>query len=507
MELTCSKFFTYGIDLAPLGLERRDENETYFCTPKGARIIGWAGVDGIHFCRVRGFGEMVFAVSPMNPAPHYVHPVAQNFSDFLRLLLACGDSAALEQAWQWTREQFQAFLADAPRTEEQKTVLDRIARRTGLTPMEDPWQYLLDLQRAFDPGKLRYPEEYYDLELNPDAPRRPAPWKVYYDSNFWSRSASGRAGRELSVRKEFDWAGHHWIIPSVYLCARGLVVDFCMQAAPFAIRAFLEKWDLTPENEGGRDFTQEQSMQIDLENPLHLDFHAVPRVNGKELSPHSGCGISWIPGLSAGSSAGDEAEQVLTHYELNPESGWMIWRCAYPWATKRRPELRSLSLTLSQDRVPVPGPHFRVHRPGDTVSFSYGGAPHLLTVQEYEAQTMDWSRMPETGMEHPSHYVAMTYTVTPDLPDGVVSLADCDDGDRPRQAPSAPGQPTASSCAMVLGIISGADGPTAIVCSPRGQGRIRAACSSLRFEPVEEVEWRLVFHEKPFEDTAVTLIP
>ena len=115
--------------------------------------------------------------------------------------------------------------------------------------------------------------------------------------------------------------------------------------------------------------------------------------------------------------------------------------------------------------------------------------------------------MPETGMEHPSHYVAMTYTVTPDLPDGVVSLADCDDGDRLRQAPSAPGQPTASSCAMVLGIIGGADGPTAIVCSPRGQGRIRAACSSLRFEPVEEVEWRLVFHEKPFEDTAVTLIP
>ena len=248
-------------------------------------------------------------------------------------------------------------------------------------------------------------------------------------------------------------------------------------------------------------------MQIDLENPLHLDFHAVPRVNGRELSPHSGCGISWIPGLSAGSSDGDEAEQVLAHYELNPESGWMIWRCAYPWATKRRPELRRLSLTLSQDRVPVPGPHFRVHRPGDTVSFSYGGAPHCLTVQEYEAQTMDWSRMPETGMEHPGHYVAMTYTVTPDLPDGVVSLADCDDGDRPRQAPPAPGQPAAFSCAMVLGIIGGADGPTAIVCSPGGQGGLHAACSSLHFEPVEEVEWRFVFHEKPFEDTAVTLIP
>lgn len=28
-------------------------------------LIGWAGVDGIHFCMIRGFGEMVFAVSPI----------------------------------------------------------------------------------------------------------------------------------------------------------------------------------------------------------------------------------------------------------------------------------------------------------------------------------------------------------------------------------------------------------------------------------------------------------
>ena len=50
MKLTYLKFLKYGIDLAPLGLEQRAGDETYFCTPKGAKVIGWAGVDGIHFC-------------------------------------------------------------------------------------------------------------------------------------------------------------------------------------------------------------------------------------------------------------------------------------------------------------------------------------------------------------------------------------------------------------------------------------------------------------------------
>jgi hypothetical protein len=51
----------------------RGHDGNHFCTPKGAKVIGWAGVDGIHYCFVRGFGEMVFAVSPMNtPGTMYI---------------------------------------------------------------------------------------------------------------------------------------------------------------------------------------------------------------------------------------------------------------------------------------------------------------------------------------------------------------------------------------------------------------------------------------------------
>ena len=506
MEWTYRNFTKKSIDLAPLGFEKGAEDETYFCTPKGAKIIGWAGVDGIHYCLIDGFGEMVFAVSPMNVAPNYVHPLAWTFSDFLRLLLACGSCDALEQAWQWDEAQFQGFLAENPLTQEQAAVLEQLAQQTGLAPMEHPWQYLHELQSGFAYDKIKYTEDYYDLDMNPDAPLPPPKWEVSFNGGFWS-SRQGRPGKELPIRKEFDWAGYHWVIPSIYLCSKGIVMDFCMRVEPAAIRDFLKKWDLTPKNETERQFTQEQQMQLDLDNPLHMDFHSLLHLNGKELHSIHGYGTSYNPCVGPEHVVEDEAKRAVEHYGLDLNYAWVILRSSYPWATKQKPEIRQLSVTMIPDKVSIPGPHFQIRRPSETVAFCYGGQEYTLTVQEYEAQVMDWSRMPETGLEHPSHYVAMSYTITPELPDGVMDIVDCDDGDRPRQAPTAPDQPAAASCAMVVGIIGGADGPTAILYHHQKQGKLHAACSSLHFEPVEQVEWRIVFHEQKNECTDIDLIP
>lgn len=93
MDKTFQKFLRYSIDLSPVGVERCADNPPYFCMPRGASVFGWAGMDGIHFCFIRGFDGMVFAVSPMNAAPDFVHPLAKDFADFLRLLLASGNVA------------------------------------------------------------------------------------------------------------------------------------------------------------------------------------------------------------------------------------------------------------------------------------------------------------------------------------------------------------------------------------------------------------------------------
>lgn len=160
--ITYATFLQAKIDLSSVGLDTRGEPMPYFCTPKGASILGSVGVDGIHFCTVPGFGETIFAVSPMNGVPDLVKPVAKSFHDFLCLLLSCGDTASIEQAWMWSEEQFTAFLAENTPTAEGRAVLGRLAETLHLTPMEGPYAYIHDLQAGFAYDKIPYTEEYYD---------------------------------------------------------------------------------------------------------------------------------------------------------------------------------------------------------------------------------------------------------------------------------------------------------------------------------------------------------
>ena len=79
------KFQKLKVDTSCIGLAR-EENSKYFCTPIGATIIGWD--NGIHYIFIKGFDEMVFAVNPDTVCDYYVYPLANNFSDFLSLVLA-----------------------------------------------------------------------------------------------------------------------------------------------------------------------------------------------------------------------------------------------------------------------------------------------------------------------------------------------------------------------------------------------------------------------------------
>ena len=132
-----------------------------------------------------------------------------------------------------------------------------------------------------------------------------------------------------------------------------------------------------------------------------------------------------------------------------------------------------------------------------------------LTVQEIQSDEMSSERDFMPGFEFPSHYRMMTYTITPELPDGAVHVFDCAESDQPRQiqsvSPEYPYQPQASiGCA--IGIIGGADGPTAIMVGVPEGAKVQTACSSLHFEPTEKVEWRLTFREEPCGEMTIKLI-
>lgn len=503
------RFLKTGIDLTPLGIERRETNEVYFCTPKGASVIGWTGCDGIHYCFVRGFGEKVFAVSPMNGGSDCVHPVAENFEDFLRLLMACGSESAIEQAWQWSHEQFDAFLQDNPPSDEAKVVSTQIAEKLDLEPMSDPWDYIMQVQKAFDYTRIPYSEDYYDEDMNPDTKPEPTEWKVYFDGNFWGHSGRDKAGTEITVGKSFEWAGREWLIPAVYLCAKGLVVDFCMKVPAEEIRAFLEKWQIDPDAEQERVFSQDEQMQIDLDNPLSVDICPEVVVNGQKLKGSHGCGTYYNPVLPQ--VMGDESVRIADYYLLDKNDGWMLAQRSFEWVTSKKPAINELSVTMRQHRRNIPGPHFMADNPGDTFTFDcpVTGSQHTLTVVDIQSEEVPSEREFMPGFEFPSHYRLMSYTITPEILDRTVNVFDCAQSDQPRRieavSPENPYQPEATHC-CVMGIIGGADGPVAITVGVPEQAKVQAACSAVHFEPVENVEWRLTFREQPCAEMVVSLL-
>lgn len=499
MTTTYKTYLDLNLDGGPVGFGRGESESCYFCTPKGAHVIGWAGVDGVHYCFVPGFGEMVFAVSPMNTPGDYVHPVARDFKDFLRLLLACGDAAPLDQAYAWDQGHFDTFLQENPTTAAQEAVLEVIREALSLTPMEQPFAYLKALQEGFDSRALTYSEA-------PAAPPPPEPeWKVYFEGNFWG-GRGRRADTELPIRKQFVWGDEVWSIPAVYSCSKGLVADFCMRVSPAAIRAFLDRWDRAIDSDG-HHLDDDQRMQLEAENPLSANIRSTVLLNGRVLPFSHGCGVWWNPCSDDGND--QTAEQVLRHYGLDPAYGWTVQRACFPWATKRRPQMKTLSVTLMQQPAAIPGPRFRVSAPGDSIAFTHPatGAAHTLTVQEYERQELDTGYFGNENMAAPTHCTAMGYTLTPDLPHGECSVVDCRPSDQPRLAYTDPNESASTSLgATAIGIIGGSDGPTAILCGECQQGALHAVCSALCFEPADDVEWRMVFHVKQREDHTEKLL-
>ena len=147
MDALFLQFQQLPIDKSLISLEPGSIEFPYFCYPVNAVPIGFEG--GILYCFLPEYGGMVFAANPESCADRCVYPLAQTFSDFLRLILACGSANPVEQIVWMSREQFEDHLRAerAIQTEAQKAALDA---------------YVKALQAGFDGSKIQYSDEYYD---------------------------------------------------------------------------------------------------------------------------------------------------------------------------------------------------------------------------------------------------------------------------------------------------------------------------------------------------------
>ena len=501
------KFRKLDLDLGCLGLlAPMEDDEPYFCTPKGATLLGRAGVDGIHFCKVRGFGDMIFAVSPCNSPGEYVHPVARSFEDFLRLMLACNGTAAPEQGWQWDEKTFLDFLEEYPPDEEQRAALDTLARSMELTPMEEPYRYLAELQHNFDSSQLKFRKEYCELidgadisvEARPSCPADvdsgTLDWQVY----FHGHKDREKPGEEITVNKSFQWGGREFLLPAVYLCADGLVADYFMTAPTELVEEFFQTYRRLEADENFI-WTEEETQKVQRENPLYLSFWSEAFINGKRSEQTRGSDGYWLP--LDGAERDSEVGLALLHYDLPLDRCWHFTRCAFPWATKRKPALKSLFFWLNQEPFELWGEPFTAQA-GERVELTHPitGEKYTLTAVDIQPDILE----DESGEDYtwPTHLQSLEYTLDPPLDREEFSLRDCDEGDGLMKNGSAE-----SGCeASAIAFIGGMDGPTAICVGVEEGSQIQTALSSLHFEPAERVNWRPVFRVRELESVQVEVI-
>ena len=446
-----------GYSLAPLGVEFRQDNEPYFCTPKYSSIIGWA----------------VFAVSPMNAPGEYVHIVAESIGDFISLLLATGDSAALEQAWQWDREQFEAFVreskANAPRE-----VIDMVGLKLKLRPMRDPYDYIHSLQQNFDYSKIVFRTEEAEKSASADggkAPRKkrtPKPaqgssvprMKVYFENR-----RKGRIGQEIRIERSFNWAEREWFVPGIYTFRYGMAVDLCM------------KLD-------------------DAHGPM--DIRPSIALNGDLIRYSVGSSTCYY---AANEYNEDEAIAFVNGYGLDPKADYMFSRWFFPWATTLKPIITELRIQMIAEPRPIPAGTFMIQQ-GESVKLTHPVTHDVYTVTalSVEQKTMGKRAFGVGSYEMPQNMTVMKYTVSPDTGSLIVTDAEPGDNPRPRGADFGLG-----GMAAAIGVIGGADGPTTLYMSSDKNAHV--ACSALRFEKSSRpVKWRAEFLYKEYEDAEERLM-
>ena len=156
------KFLSLDMDSSLISLEKT-EGVDCFCYPTNTKAIGFEG--SIMYCFIDGYGETVFACNPESCADIYVYPLAKNFNDFIRLILACGSANPIEQIVWMNKQQFEQHLQDEKeiQTAEQKEVLSILEKELHIIAMEYPFEYVKELQSDFDYSKIQFSDEYYDV--------------------------------------------------------------------------------------------------------------------------------------------------------------------------------------------------------------------------------------------------------------------------------------------------------------------------------------------------------
>lgn len=324
---------------------------------------------------------------------------------------------------------------------------------------------------------------------------------VYYSGNFRGHGSREEAGVQVALGRMFEYGGYEWLVPAVYCCDQGLVLDICRKIPVEDVKEFYRKWAGADEDE----LNAEQRDLIESESPWNFEVSFELRVNGRMVDSDRSCGGGW-QGFTE-EAASDVISEVMGAYALDRNFAWYIHRAYYRWSGEGREELKSLSLVFQPEHEEIPcGCHFTAAAGCGPFKIPFY---HPVTGEEYRLCVLSCAgaalpgeslehEMPEIGkVTFPGNYCVLEYEIEGDkmLKEKIIVKDISEDDPAQQEKEEALDGPSA------IGIIFGADKGE----ETTEHGRERAR-SSMHFAKRERTDWYISLKTVRYEPEEYQLI-
>ena len=327
---------------------------------------------------------------------------------------------------------------------------------------------------------------------------------VYHDNNIWGKGSPETKLTALPINHSFLWEEQEILIPAVYVGKAGAVLDVCAKIPIEDMAAFLKKWDYKRRMSLK---TPEEFEQIDADNPGSREFAVEICLDGTPLVLRMSSSLRWYPesviqmgNANPASEDGFEnnksAEEWMRAYSCNKGCCWYFERLSYNWNGEPILSPQKISLAFRANLISITAGHFSTGGScdGKTVKTAdpITGQEYTLTLHSCEQIRNSFAEIGAKGVVYPECCQILSYSIAPEIDHSLFCIRDCAEGDHPRMGDTQ--EPP-----------SGSNGPTAVFMAGKNAAPDnRMAVSSLHFEPVSEVQWRMVFQIKPKNDAEIS---
>jgi len=327
---------------------------------------------------------------------------------------------------------------------------------------------------------------------------------VYHDNNIWGKGSPETKLTALPINHSFLWGEQEILIPAVYVGKAGAVLDVCAKIPIEDMAAFLKKWDYKRRMSLK---TPEEFEQIDADNPGSREFVVEICLDGTPLVLRMSSSLRWYPesviqmgNANPASEDGFEnnksAEEWMRAYSCDKGCCWYFERLSYNWNGEPILSPQNISLAFRANLISITAGHFSTGGScdGKTVKTAdpITGQEYTLTLHSCEQIRNSFAEIGAKGVVYPECCQILSYSIAPEIDHSLFCIRDCAEGDHPRMGDTQ--EPP-----------SGSNGPTAVFMAGKNAAPDnRMAVSSLHFEPVSEVQWRMVFQIKPKNDAEIS---